>query len=378
MFALALWDRRAAAAGPGARPGRQEAALLRADPRPPFCSARRSRRCWPGRECRASPNLARDRRLPDAAIRAVAGDRLCSASRSCRRRIISRPRRMPRRIGATPSRSATGNCRSRDRRSLPSTRRPCTRAGGNLAGGGAAAHDRRRAARRLPVGRHRFERGRRDDGARRRRPGQDLLDRLLRPRNTTRPAMPAWSRERYGTEHEEFVVEPDAVAVLPQLVWHYGEPFADPSAIPTYYVSQLARRHVTVALNGDGGDEAFLGYSRYRAMRHLTGSTACRNGARHGLARALRLAPAGVQRRLRLGQIREALSAETAEPVQPLRPDDRVLRRRATRRPAMARRCRSDLREFGARPPRALFRRRRRASSPAPTGPICTPTCPTI
>src|SRR5271169_6606813 len=75
--------------------------------------------------------------------------------------------------------------------------------------------------------------------------------------------------ERYGTEHEEFVVEPDAVAILPLLVWHYGEPFADPSAIPTYYVSQMARRGVTVALNGDGGDEAFLGYARYRAMRHL-------------------------------------------------------------------------------------------------------------
>src|SRR4029079_491747 len=52
--------------------------------------------------------------------------------------------------------------------------------------------------------------------------------------------------DRYGTEHEELVVEPDAASVLPQLVWHYGEPFADPSAIPTWYVSQLARRHVTV------------------------------------------------------------------------------------------------------------------------------------
>ena len=75
--------------------------------------------------------------------------------------------------------------------------------------------------------------------------------------------------EQYGTEHEEFIVEPDAVSVLPRLVWHYGEPFADPSAIPTWYVSQLAHRHVTVALNGDGGDEAFIGYARYRAMRHL-------------------------------------------------------------------------------------------------------------
>lgn len=69
--------------------------------------------------------------------------------------------------------------------------------------------------------------------------------------------------ERYGTEHHEFVVSPDAISVLPKLVWHYGEPFADSSAIPTYYLSELTRRHVTVALNGDGGDENFLGYPRY-------------------------------------------------------------------------------------------------------------------
>jgi asparagine synthase (glutamine-hydrolysing) len=69
--------------------------------------------------------------------------------------------------------------------------------------------------------------------------------------------------ERYGTDHHEFIVRPDAVEILPQLVWHYGEPFADPSAIPTYYLSELARRHVTVALNGDAGDENFAGYTRY-------------------------------------------------------------------------------------------------------------------
>ena len=75
--------------------------------------------------------------------------------------------------------------------------------------------------------------------------------------------------QRYGTDHEELVVEPDAVAVLPRLVWHYGEPFADPSAVPTWYVAELARRRVTVALTGDGGDECFLGYGRYQAMRYL-------------------------------------------------------------------------------------------------------------
>ncbi|MBV8777210.1 MAG: asparagine synthase (glutamine-hydrolyzing), partial [Alphaproteobacteria bacterium] len=95
--------------------------------------------------------------------------------------------------------------------------------------------------------------------------------------------------ERYGTEHEEYVVEPDAAAVLPRLVWHYGEPFADPSAIPTYYVSEMARRKVTVALNGDGGDECFLGYGRYKAMRHLARLDAVPRWSRLGLERALGL-----------------------------------------------------------------------------------------
>jgi asparagine synthase (glutamine-hydrolysing) len=69
--------------------------------------------------------------------------------------------------------------------------------------------------------------------------------------------------QRYGTDHHEFVVRPDAVEIFPKLVWHYNEPYADASAIPTYYLSQLARRYVTVALNGDAGDENFAGYRRY-------------------------------------------------------------------------------------------------------------------
>ncbi len=69
--------------------------------------------------------------------------------------------------------------------------------------------------------------------------------------------------ERYGTDHHEFIVRPDATAIVPDLVWHYDEPYADESAIPTYLLSKLTRQHVTVALNGDGGDESFSGYSRY-------------------------------------------------------------------------------------------------------------------
>ncbi len=69
-----------------------------------------------------------------------------------------------------------------------------------------------------------------------------------------------------GAEYNEFVVRPNALEVLPTIVEHYGEPYADPSAIPTYYVSKETRKHVTVALNGDGGDESFAGYERYMAM----------------------------------------------------------------------------------------------------------------
>jgi len=72
--------------------------------------------------------------------------------------------------------------------------------------------------------------------------------------------------EHVGAEHHEFIVRPDAVEVLPILVEHYGEPYADSSAVPTYYVARETRRHVTVALNGDGGDESFAGYERYIAM----------------------------------------------------------------------------------------------------------------
>jgi asparagine synthase (glutamine-hydrolysing) len=69
-----------------------------------------------------------------------------------------------------------------------------------------------------------------------------------------------------GAEYNEFIVKPNALEVLPTLVEHYGEPYADSSAIPTYYVAKETRKFVTVALNGDGGDESFAGYERYFAM----------------------------------------------------------------------------------------------------------------
>lgn len=72
--------------------------------------------------------------------------------------------------------------------------------------------------------------------------------------------------ERYSTDHHEMIVKPNAAEILPLLVKHYNEPFADSSAIPTFYVSKITREHVTVALSGDGGDEVFAGYTSYKSL----------------------------------------------------------------------------------------------------------------
>jgi asparagine synthase (glutamine-hydrolysing) len=71
--------------------------------------------------------------------------------------------------------------------------------------------------------------------------------------------------DHFGTHHTEFAVQLNAVALMDRLLWHHDQPFADSSAIPTYLVSRLAREHVTVVLNGDGGDEVFGGYDRFVA-----------------------------------------------------------------------------------------------------------------
>lgn len=69
--------------------------------------------------------------------------------------------------------------------------------------------------------------------------------------------------ERFGTDHHELVVSNSAADILPILTWHYDEPFADSSAIPSFYLAKLTKEFVTVALTGDGGDESFGGYGRY-------------------------------------------------------------------------------------------------------------------
>jgi len=72
--------------------------------------------------------------------------------------------------------------------------------------------------------------------------------------------------DRYHTDHHELIVNPDASSIIPKLVYHYEEPFADTSALPTWFLCQGTASEVTVALNGDGGDESFAGYNRYLAV----------------------------------------------------------------------------------------------------------------
>ncbi|MDP3556683.1 MAG: asparagine synthase (glutamine-hydrolyzing) [Bacteroidota bacterium] len=83
--------------------------------------------------------------------------------------------------------------------------------------------------------------------------------------------------KKFNTNHHTEIVKPDAMAILPKLVKHYGEPYGDSSCIPTYYVCELARKHVTMVLSGDGGDECFAGYNsylnwlKYMPLNHRTG-----------------------------------------------------------------------------------------------------------
>jgi asparagine synthase (glutamine-hydrolysing) len=77
--------------------------------------------------------------------------------------------------------------------------------------------------------------------------------------------------DHVGSDHRMLRLTPEAVAPLEHLAWHYGEPFGDSSSLPTYALSALARRHVTVALTGDGGDELFAGYRRYLATEREAG-----------------------------------------------------------------------------------------------------------
>ncbi|MEA2205837.1 MAG: hypothetical protein QOE77_2613 [Blastocatellia bacterium] len=97
--------------------------------------------------------------------------------------------------------------------------------------------------------------------------------------------------KHFGTDHRELIVTPDICNLVDKLVWHFDEPFADQSAIPTYLVSKLAREHVKVVLSGDGGDELFAGYTRYATDSRRSGfehlPRMIRNGVMQPLSRRL-------------------------------------------------------------------------------------------
>jgi hypothetical protein len=103
--------------------------------------------------------------------------------------------------------------------------------------------------------------------------------------------------ERYGTEHHELEIGPVDAGIMPRLAWHFGEPFADPAALPSFQLAELVRRHVKVALNGDGGDESFGGYRRYHQLAMTRPADVLPDGVRGVLAAGLARAAGGTEGR---------------------------------------------------------------------------------
>jgi asparagine synthase (glutamine-hydrolysing) len=122
--------------------------------------------------------------------------------------------------------------------------------------------------------------------------------------------------ERFSTDHHEFVVKPDALELVPQLVRHYGEPYADSSAIPSFYLAEATRRHVTVALNGDGGDESFAGYLRHVANSLSVHLDSIPASLRRATARVGHALPRRPGSKTRLGQAQRFLVSMEADALE--------------------------------------------------------------
>lgn len=117
----------------------------------------------------------------------------------------------------------------------------------------------------------------------------------------------------HGTKHTELVIEPSALDILPDLIWHFDEPFADSSAIPTMHLSRLTRQDVTVSLSGDGGDELFFGYDRYRAVRMASYADRIPKPLR-SIFKLGKLIPASVQQRSFRRRLKRLLDGLTSSP----------------------------------------------------------------
>ena len=289
----------AAATGPRPRPRRQEAALLRAPRR--RAELRLGAEGAPaGRRDPAGPRPRGARRLPRPALDPGAAERLrggAQAPAGLHPGARGRPR---------PRSSATGGSttapppRSRDEREVAAELRE------QLRSGGAAA-----LVADVPLGA--FLSGGVDSAGRGRGDGGGVEPRRSAPSrsaSTQRALRRAargrgWSPSASAPSTRSSWSSPDAVEILPRIVRHYGEPFADSSAIPSFYLAEMARRHVTVALNGDGGDESFGGYSRYAANLALERAARLPLAARRALAAlGRRLPPDGriESRRSRFGR----------------------------------------------------------------------------
>ena len=167
-------------------------------------------------------------------------------------------------------------------------------------------------ARGVPLGRDRLDDHRRPDaagvepaGARPSRSGSTT-------RRSTRPTTPSWPRGTWGPSTRRSSSSPKAWETLPALAWQFDEPFADSSALPTWYVARETRRAVTVALTGDAGDELFAGYDRYRAAgAGRAASTGCRAGPRAVLGGPMaRVLPGSARAKTRLRRVRALLEAD--------------------------------------------------------------------
>lgn len=123
--------------------------------------------------------------------------------------------------------------------------------------------------------------------------------------------------KKFSTEHYELIIKPKAIEIMPKLISHYGEPYGDYSCIPAYYIAQFAARHVKVALCGDGGDESFSGYQRYKATKVAEIFDILPSFLRKIISRAVMgLIPGGNDIRSSAWQIKRFFSGLEYQPIQ--------------------------------------------------------------